>query len=150
MRQYPELRLEFVQAGLDEEKLAASSGKLGRLQSELWEMARDEARKRRTPVAASLVSALNDLFDLGESRLAALSNTVPTGVWIVLYFVATLTVGSLGYGSGLSGRRLLLPVRLVPVLMAIILTLLVDLGHPRHGLIRVSQESMMRVRDSLK
>ncbi len=150
LREYAELRLEFVQAGLDAEKLTAVSGKLGRLQSELWDMAREEARKRPTPVAASLVSALNDLFDLGETRLAALNNTVPTGFWIVLYFVAALTVGSLGYGSGLTGRRLVLPVSFVPVLMAVILTLLVDLGHPRHGLIRVSQESMIRVRDSLK
>jgi hypothetical protein len=109
-----------------------------------------ESRSRPTPVAASLVAALNELFDLGEARLAALKNTVPTGVWIVLYFVATLTVGSLGYGVGLSGRRLILPVTLVPVLMAVILTLLVDLGHPRHGVIRVSQESMIRVRDSMK
>ena len=113
-------------------------------------MARGEARKRPTPIAASLVSALNDLFDQGETRRADLNTTVPAGVWGVLYFVAALTVGSPGCGSGLTGRRLVLSVSFVPVLMAVLLTLLVDLGHPRHGRIRVSQESMIRVRESLK
>ena len=150
LREHAELRLEFVQAGLDAEKPVAESGKPGRLQSKLRERARDEARKRPTPIAASLVAARNDLFDPGETRLAALNNTVPAGVRLVLYFVAALTVGSLGYGSDLTGRRLVLSVSFVSALMAVILTLLVDLGYPRHGLIRLSQESMIRVRESLK
>ena len=41
-------------------------------------------------------------------------------------------------------------ISLVPVLLGIILTLLLDLDQPRKGLIRPSQESMIRVRDSMK
>ena len=102
------------------------------------------------PGVVSLVSALTDLFDPGETRRAALNTTMPIGVWVVLYFVAALTVGSPGCGSGLTGRRLVLSVSVVPVLMAVLLTQLVDLGYPRHGLIRVSRESMIRVRESPK
>jgi hypothetical protein len=36
------------------------------------------------------------------------------------------------------------------VLVSGILTLLIDLDNPRHGLIRVSQESLVRFRDSVK
>jgi hypothetical protein len=149
LRQYVDLRLEASRTG-DDESLVEILKKASSLQSEVWGMAMDEARLRPTGIASGLISALNELFDLGEARVAAFKNQVPAGVWVVLYVVAVLTVGSLGYGSGLTGHRMVLPVTLVPALMSIILTLLVDLGHPRHGLIRVSQESMIRVRDSLK
>jgi len=130
--------------------LVLSLRKTGQLQSELWGLARENVLERPSPAAPMLLAALNELFDLGDARLAALRNSVPNAVWIVLFFVALLTVGSLGYGSGLTGRRMILPISLVPILMAIILTMLVDLGHPRHGIIRVSQESMSRARESMR
>lgn len=150
LRAYTDLRLEFVAAGFHPEKLAAVAKKTSGLQTELWALATNEARRSPTPVIASLISALNELFDLGEARRAALDNRVPSTVWVVLYLVAGLTSGSLGYGTGLTGRRLTLPISLVPILMGIILTLLLDLDQPRKGLIRPSQESMIRVRDSMK
>jgi hypothetical protein len=95
-------------------------------------------------------TSLNELYDLTEKRVSALENKVPFSVWIVLYIVASLAAGSLGFGSGLMNRRMVLPVFCMPVLMATLLTLLIDLDNPRKGLIQVSQSSMIRFRDSVK
>jgi hypothetical protein len=150
LREYADARLEFFHAGADEERLKESVRKAGRLQNDLWALVREESKVRPGVAPAILMMAMNDLFDLGEERIFALENTVPYSVWVVLYLVAALSAGSLGYGSGLAGRRLMLQIILVPLLMGIILTLLLDLDHPRHGLIRTSQSSIVRVRDSLK
>lgn len=150
LKEYAELRLDFFEAGSDPVKIDEASLKLGRVQADLWALARDEAAARPSAVTLGLMESMNDLFDFAEARRAALENMVPFSVWLVLYLVAGLSSGSLGYGSGLAGRRLTLPIILVPLLMGIILTLLLDLDHPRRGLIRSSQASMLRVRDSLK
>lgn len=150
LKDYAELRLEFFEAAADTGKIDEASLKLVKVQSDLWALAREEAAVRPSAVTLGLMESMNDLFDLAEARRAALENMVPFSVWLVLYLVAGLSSGSLGYGSGLAGRRLTLPIILVPLLMGIILTLLLDLDHPRRGLIRASQASMLRVRDSLK
>jgi hypothetical protein len=150
LKEYAEVRLRFFEAGSDRKEIDELFRQAGRLQADLWSLAREEAKARPTPVALGLVMAMNDLFDLTESQRAWQENTVPTTIWIVLYLVAILTTGSLGYGSGLAGHRLTLPVILVPLLTGIILTLLLDLDHPRQGLIHTSQASLHRVQDSLK
>jgi hypothetical protein len=150
LREYADARVTIAFAGVELSQIDESVRHVGRLQADLWAMARDEAKARPGPGIMSLVTALNALFDTGEARRAALDNTVPGSVWVVLYLVAFLTAGSLGFGSGLAGRRMLLPVILVPALLGILLTLLVDLDHPRHGLIHTSQESMIRARDAMK
>lgn len=150
LREYGQARLRYAEAGNDHEKLRKAEEAARGLQDELWATVRDEGRARPTSMLALLADALGDLFDFREKRTSALDNTVPSSVWIVLYSVAILTSGSLGLGSGLTGKRILLSISLVPLLLAGILTLLVDLDHPRRGVIQVSQDSMIRAVGSLK
>jgi hypothetical protein len=150
LREYVDARLEFSREATLREQIQTSIVKTTRLQSELWAIATEEARSRPTPMSALYAMSLNELVDLGERRLSAFENKVPTTVWFVLYTVASLAAGSLGFGAGLMGRRLTLSLIFMPVLVSGILTLLIDLDNPRHGLIRVSQESLVRFRDSVK
>ena len=150
MREYVEVRLRYVEAGTDEAKLREALQSGGRLQSELWTIAQEEARVRPTQISALLLASLNDLFDLTEARMAALENSVPSLVWIMLYLVAMLTTCALGFGTGLAGRRILLPITIIPVLLAGLLAMLLDLDRPREGMLQVSQASILRFRDSLK
>lgn len=150
LREYARTRLQYVAAGNDPDKLREVEASAARIQGELWTIVREEARIHPTPTVALLADALGDLFDFRELRFSALDNTVPLSVWIVLYAVAVLTTGSLGLGSGLTGKRILLSIYLVPVLLAGILTLLIDLDRPRKGVIQVPQDSMIRAVESLK
>jgi len=150
LRAYADARLDLIEGASEREKLEVALGKTSLLQAELWAIAKEENRSRPTLISAMFVTSLNELYDLTEKRVSALENEVPFSVWIVLYIVASLATGSLGFGSGLMGRRMLLPVLCLPVLVATLLTLLIDLDHPRKGLIRVSQASMIRFRDSVK
>lgn len=148
-RVYADSRLEYVEAGVDEAKIEAALAKTARLQKAIWKTAQ-EAAKAGGPAGVGLyLMALTDLFDFVETRRAALENTVPVSMWVVLYLVTLLACGALGFGAGLSGRRLTLGMIFLPLLMAILLTLLLDLDHPRQGMIRVPQNSILRFRDSV-
>lgn len=150
IRAYGDARVQYTEAGGDEAAVQAATLKTAALQGELWTEAAAEAAQRPSPMTALFVSALNELFDVAEARAAARLNPVPRSVWIVLYLVALLSSGSLGLGAGLTGRRILLQVNMVPLLLTIILSLLVDLDHPRQGLIQVSSDSLIRARAGLK
>jgi hypothetical protein len=140
----------LIEGASEREKLEIALRKTSVLQADLWAIAKEENRARPILVSTIFATGLNELFDLTEKRVSALENKVPFSVWIVLYIVASLATGSLGFGSGLMGRRMLLPVLCLPILVATLLTLLIDLDNPRKGMIRVSQASMIRFRDSVK
>jgi len=150
LRAYANVRLELIEGASEREKLDHALQKTAVLQTELWAIAKEESRARPGLVSTTFATSLNALYDLTEKRVSALENKVPFSVWIVLYIVACLATCSLGFGSGLMGRRMLLPVLCLPLLVSTLLTLLIDLDNPRKGMIRVSQSSMIRFRDSVK
>jgi hypothetical protein len=80
--------------------------------------------------------------------MTAQQNHVPEVVFFVLYLVATLSIGLIGYGSGIGERRNLLVNVTAALLIASVILLIMDLDRPRRGLIRVSQQTMMDLRAS--
>ena len=50
-----------------------------------------------------------------------------------------------GYACGLRGRRLRSGMLLLPALIAVVVLLVIDLDHPRDGLIRAGQGAMLRL-----
>lgn len=95
------------------------------------------------------IQSLNETIDLGAKRVAALENHVSETVWGLLLSVAALGTLTAGYGSGLGGHRIGLPMFVTPLLIAGVITMIVDMDRPRRGLIQVSQQSMVRLRSDL-
>jgi len=54
-----------------------------------------------------------------------------------------------GYSTGASGKRNGFSQVLQPILVAIVITTLVDLAAPRRGLIGISQQSLVDLKQSL-
>jgi len=67
----------------------------------------------------------------------------------LLFFVAFISFALTGYSLGLSGSRALKLVLMLAALVAAVIILIVDLDWPRRGLILVSQQSMVELRQSL-
>jgi hypothetical protein len=147
LRRYLPVRIAFLTAGTDEQALLQDQQQTGALQAEMWRVANAEANARRDPATALFVAALNDSIDVTETRTAALENRIPTTAWAMLLFLGA--VASLIVGTGLQSRSIILRV-LLPVVLAAALALVYDLDSPRSGLIRVHQQSMVRLQDSLR
>lgn len=150
LRQYVEVRLAFYGTGIDKQKLRQTNDRTEQLHKQLWSLAAvlGEKDPRSIPIGLFLQS-LNETIDLHAKRMTALENHVPEIILMLLYFVAIVVSGVIGYGCGLGGFRNFFVTTMASILIASVILVIVDLDRPRRGLIRVSQTRMVELRDSL-
>jgi len=55
-----------------------------------------------------------------------------------------------GYGCGLGKCRHLFSTTIIAALLAMVISMIIDIDRPRRGLIQVNQSSMIRLQTSLK
>jgi len=151
LREYIDARLEFFQADVDEDRLKGAMEKSERVQRQLWSQALALAEKDPSPVPTGLfITPLNDVIDLHAERDAARQNHVPE---IALWLLAVAAIGSMGlagYGGGVGGRRNLAHTITLALIISFVILVITDLDRPRRGLIKISQQSMIALRQSLK
>jgi hypothetical protein len=150
LERYVDTRVAFYTSGGDETKRRAAEVDGERIHAQLWPLATAEARREPTPTAALLVEALNTLIDLHASRVAALSNHVPSIVIWMLLVVAVLSAAITGYTSGFSTRHYRLPAMIVMLLIAAVTLVIIDLDRPRRGLIHSGQTAMLELQRKMK
>jgi hypothetical protein len=148
LREYVDVRLEAVQPG----KLSESIRRSGELHARLWAHAVAVGEKNPGSIVVGLfIGSLNEVIDLHTKRLAlGVRNRIPGPIWAALYFVTIIGTSVMGYHSGLAGLgRSLANLALVLAFTAV-MTLIADLDRPQDGLLRVSQQVMVDLRDSFE
>ena len=138
---YAHARLDFTRAALDA-PVARTLARAAEDQGRIWDLATVIARRAPTPITASLVSALNPMFDAAQSQRFAFAGRTPPGVLTLLVAGSVLAIGAMGFQLGLVGHR-------QPVLSSLLLAmwvggmvLAVDLSRPRLGSMRVDTEPL--------
>ena len=148
LRDYVDVRLTAVEEGNLESGIRRSA----ELQNQLWKGAVAAAEKDLRSIPTGLfIQSLNSVIDLHARRLfVVLGSRIPTLVWLVLFGVAVLSFGSMGYQSGITGARRS-PVALTLALtFAAVMWMVVDLDRPQEGLLRVSQKPMIELRNTME
>ena len=138
LEDYTRLRIDFVKADqLSQDHLADINRRSNAVQGEIWGHLTALVRERPDPVTSSLMAALNDTFDQSTIARFAFGLGVPPLLFWLLVGMSALSIASLGYQLGLRNQRLrILSILLVGMWTAVI-TLILDLGAPRVGDIRV-------------
>lgn len=150
VRRYVDLHFEHRAAGADTAKLKAAEAEAEQLQSELWAILIREARGGLAPERLRLVTpALNAVIDDTGSLIAAGENRLPDA--IIGYLVTLVLVAGVVVGYRPSGeqRNLVLWI-LFTIIVSGVLSVLLDLDRPRHGLIQPQTAIYERLRDSLR
>jgi hypothetical protein len=141
LREYIHARLEFADAESDAyEMIAVNRAK--RLQNEIWQQTVMLVQQNLTIVTPLFVRAVGQLSDMIEQRLAATEKHIPTAIWLIFILISMLTCFVVGYCMR---RRVLLGMLVVPLTVAIVLSLVSELDNPRAGFVRISQQSMLRL-----
>ncbi len=150
LKEYVGVRLAFYDAADDSRKLSRANEATERLQRELWTRAAALGEKDPRAVTTGLfLQSLNEVIDLHAKRITALENHVPEIILVLLYFVALMAMGLIGYGCGLGGKRNFWVTLVASTLIAAVILVIIDLDRPRRGLIRVSQQRMLDLQQSL-
>jgi len=148
LREYVDIRLESIQ---QPEKLDEAISKSEALQERLWAQAVAVTEKDRSPITALFVASLNDVIDLHATRvMAGLRSRIPGVIWIVLYVLAVLAMEMIGYHAGLANSRRSIAAVALIIGFSLVLFLIADLDRPGQGMLRVSQQSMLDLRKSMK
>ena len=150
LRRYTAARLSFYDAGIDSTKIAAAEDEAARLQRELWAHTVAAGKEAPSPMTATFINALNETIDLDATRLNALRSRVPTAVWLLVLIVAGAGCYVSGGGAGASGARTGFSDGMLPLLIAVVITLIADFDRPRQGLISISQQPLIDLQQSLQ
>ena len=149
LRHYIDVRLKTVSAINNLATARELRKETEQLQREIWGQAVGAARQDSSPITALFVTSLNESIDLHASRIAEFLARVPSTIMWILISIAIAAVGLVGYGLGIIGQRSWLVMALVSVIIAAVMTMIVDLDRPEAGPTRVSQQSMVDLRNSL-
>jgi hypothetical protein len=150
-RNYVDAWLRYRVAGTDIAAVKTAENGAFQIESELWNLARDATAADPHSLPAGLfAAAMNEVIDLHEKRHRSLEDRVPDTVILLLFAVSILALGQVAYSSGLSGRRRQIANVIFAFVIALVLVVILDVDRPRRGLIQVSQDSMLRLQESLR
>lgn len=125
-------------ASRDPERLAALVAELRGLEADIWQKAVESAdRDGRPQVASLLLPALNQSFDLSNSRLSTTRLKVAPGVMGLLIGLAVLAGLLAGHGQAANKRPDALHILIFAGLLSLTLYFIIDFEHPRLGQITV-------------
>jgi hypothetical protein len=150
LREYAQVRLSATQNIVVQDKYKAAIDRASDLREALWRTTSRLAAKESGIVPTGIfVQALNEMIDSQGRYMFALQSRVPNVVFWALYGVTVVAFFLVGYASGLSGRRLRLPVYLMAVVVSGLIMLIQDLDRPTIGFITVTQQPMIDVVQSI-
>ena len=151
LRTYVDVRLAYYEAGIDVAGLAQVAAETERLQRAMWTLVAGEVRRDPFPLRAALVvESLNAVIAVSAEREAARQNQIPDVV-LLLVLAGVLVSGIMvGHVFSHEERRNVLSSLLFAVLVTLVVFVILDLDRPRRGLIRVSQQAMLTLRESLR
>jgi hypothetical protein len=147
LREYVDIRLEAARSGKFEEAVRRSEA----LHRELWTHAIAVAEQNSSSIMIGLfIQSLNEVIDLHAKRaMVGLRSRIPGTIWAVLYAVAILSLATMGYHSGLTLTSRSLATLAVTFSFAAVMWVIADLDRPQEGLLKVSQQPMLDLRNSM-
>jgi len=152
-RGYTEARIAVYRALPNMQASNAAASRATALQTEIWSDAVAALKNASPQASLLLLPALNDMIDITTTRLVALRTHTPV---VILFALVVLTlICSLLIGYGLAGGKAFatnLHMIGFALMMTVTIYVILDLDHPRVGLIRLDyvDEALMDVRDAMR
>jgi hypothetical protein len=149
LRRYVDVRLAFRDAGGDRARVLDVLRASDSLENQIWSRVAAIGRSQpQSQVTNLLVQSTNEMFDKAAEHTFALENPVPVTVFVLLIVVTTVAMASIGLGCGLEGSRMAFGMLIMPLMLAAVLTMVIDLAHPRIGIVKVRDDSLTRLKQS--
>ena len=148
LREYVSVRLNAVRS----QNLAEGIRRSEDIQQKIWTEAETVGNKNPNSILVGLfIQSLNEMIDLHAKRVqAGVRSRIPGAIWLGLFAVACLSFATMGYHAGLSGTRRSLAILAVAVTFSVVIELIADLDRPLEGVLRVSQQALLDVQQSMK
>lgn len=149
LREYLDTRIQSIGTT---ELLEKSMPRSQSLQNRIWSETMTVTKKHpNLPAYALLISAVNEVIDIQSTRVAAtIFARVPASVWFCLFIVAILSMFGAGYHCGPDRKRALPAITIMILAFMVVVSIVIDLDRPWEGTIRIPQEPMLILRQSME
>jgi hypothetical protein len=152
LRRYVDVRLTLARSGnIEPAQVKNVLSETHQIQGRLWDMAVVNARQdMNSDVAALYIDALNEVIGIQALRVAiGIQARVPGTIWLVLYCITMLGMMGVGYQSGIAGSKRSKAGPILALSFALVFALIASLDRPGSGVITVTQEPLIDLRDSM-
>jgi hypothetical protein len=148
LRSYLVARTLFYTAR-DPQEQARADADTARLQQTLWSTVRNVAVAQPTPIAALVVTSINDVLNTQGYAQAAWWDRIPYAAWGLMTAMAMCANLLVGYGARApkAGAGLLL---VVPLVVSLAFGLIADIDSPRGGMIHVRPLNLQALAQALR
>jgi len=136
IREFAQTRLDFTRAK-SEAPVEALDIRSNEEADNIWRLTEEVSRKAPTPITATLVNALNEMFDSAQAQRFAFLGQTPGPMLDMMMLGSLIAIGALGYGMGLKGSRQTVLTCLLLLMWTGAMVMAVDLNQPRVGLTHV-------------
>ena len=146
-RKYVDLRVDAIQRPATIiQALAASDS----LQDQLWARAVSISNRMNSPIGALFITSLNQVIDLQTSRkTVALLYRIPGAIWVGLAVVTFLSMGSVGFQFGISGKPHWGLSLVLALTFSTVILLITVLDRPQQDILKVNQGAMIELQQKL-
>lgn len=151
-RGYLDARLAVYQKLPDLQGARAELDKANALQGEIWKRAVTASQQASTPLAAQLIPALNETFDIATTRTMAAQIHPPAVIFVMIGVLALMCSLLAGYAMAGGKSRSWIHSIGFALIMATTVYVILDLEFPRFGLIRIDamDRVLYELRESMK
>jgi hypothetical protein len=137
LREYTDVRIAFGAPRVPG-KLERDTARSLELQTQMWQRAVEIATASPQSLAVHrFVNSLNEVNNIHERRLNALAYHIPIEITFMLLGVAMVAMGITGYHIGSARGRRHAASLLMALTVGAVMTMIIDLDRPYHGLIEI-------------
>lgn len=150
LRDYVEVRMNIGDVYGDPEQLRTLRARTKALTDMLWTQAEGLAAKDSNDIYALFSEGITDMVEYQNKRVAFGANfRIPTFVWIILVLASCISMFTMGFQFGITGKRSF-PSQLALVLtFALVIQLIYDLDSPGKGFVHLNQQPMIDLYETL-
>lgn len=146
LKDYTQIRIELTQTGKVQEGLQETET----IQKKLWEQVVQVVKQHEAAVFGLVVSSMNDVFNIHAKRvLLHLGMRIPGQIWLVLFLITFISMGSMGYLTGLKQTRNMIISLAAIFSFSLVMMLITDLDHAYGGFLQVTNQPLKDVLDLL-
>jgi hypothetical protein len=149
---YVDMRVNFAEQNVQKQNpnIEEFTSRSESLQHQMWSHAVALAMaERSSEIDALFIDSLNELINLHNSRATVFRYRIPAMIWYVLCFITILSMATVGYQVGLSGKKVFKISLVLALTFSAVIFLIADLDSSTQGYLQVSQRPMIELQKKM-
>lgn len=151
--EYQEIRVAAVNSK-DRDLIVKTVKRSKEIHADLWAIAVKVRTEDSNSILNQFVSSVTALENTHTRRInRALVTRLPSGLWVTLLFLTTLSSFLLGLGAGVHGRRSRIAATALLVAFCSVIVMIIDLDRPIHSFFKsqdpVNEKVLERMRTAI-